>query len=147
MWRTTSTVETTPTKIQTSSADTRRKNQPEYGQRDDCLPFVMLSNKHYSDYNFAVVMCRNSDVCLGCTRSQPFSTCTRGVTSCPSAELFISSKHSVIDASANQDSDHTAMLQPTSAQALKKSDPHGGFITSMQLFLMNDWDRSLLPVQ
>lgn len=40
----------------------------------------------------------------------------RGVTSCPSAELFIPSKHSVIDAAANQDSDHTVMLlQPTEA--------------------------------
>lgn len=34
----------------------------------------------------------------------------RGMTSCPSAELFIPSKHSVIDAAANQDSDHTVML-------------------------------------
>lgn len=38
----------------------------------------------------------------------------RGVTSCPSAELFVPSKHSMIDAAANQDSDHTVMLlQPT----------------------------------
>lgn len=43
-------------------------------------------------------------------------------TSCPSVELFVPSKHRVIDAAANQDSDHTAMtLAPTSTQTLRAS--------------------------
>lgn len=65
-----------------------------------------------------------------------------GVTSRLSAELFVPSKHSVIDASANQDSDHTpTLLQLTSAKGRFKPDPDGR-ITLHTVSLMSHHESS-----
>lgn len=132
----------TPTQSQTSSTETQREKTSQYGQCSDGLSFIILPNKHSSDYAvfMKIVIISISENIYVCVFMFTFPQHLHiGVTSCPSAELLVPSKHSVIDAAANQDNDHTAeLLEPTSAQIPMGGSLRVAFLYSFHyLFIPN----------
>lgn len=78
-------------------------------------------------------------VCVLCV-PPPSQHLRRGVTSCLSAELLVPSKHSVIDAAANQDGDHTAMLlRPTVSQIPTGAFPSHEALSDDSVFCISPW--------
>lgn len=117
------------------------KKTSHYWQYHDCLSFITLQKINISlittlcNSIHAVVMCSSSNVCVLCM-FPPLQHLHRGVNSCPSAELLVPSKHSVIDATVNQGSDHTEMsLQPIDTTS--QIPPGGSPPHHVQLFLMS----------